>query len=183
METDRDIYKDMKESNIFDFTNYSPENEYYDDETNKLVPGKILIIHHIEYDVTLRIITGKFKDEMGGKAIEEFVGLRSKMYSIKGKDGEQKNTAKGVSKTVSENVLTHEDYVRCLMEKTTMKNKMTRFVHDKHQISTVDQVKTTLSPFNDKRFILEDGVSHSFGHWATKETELMDIYCESFSEL
>ena len=74
----------------------------------------------------------------------------------------KKNTAKGVSKTVSENVLTHEDYVRCLMEKTTMKNKMTRFVHDKHQISTVDQVKTTLSPFNDKRFILEDGVSHSF---------------------
>ena len=98
LETDRDIYKDMKESNIFDFTNYSPLNEYYDGETNKLVPGKILIINHIEYDVTLRIITGKFKDEMGGKAIEEFVGLRSKMYSIKAKDGEQKNTAKGVRK-------------------------------------------------------------------------------------
>ena len=101
------------------------------------------------------IISGKFKDEMGGKPIKEFIGLRSKMYSILSEAGEQKNTAKGVSRSVSENILTHGDYWKCLFEKTSMKNKMMRFVHDRHQLYTVEQNKTSLRPFNDKRYILE----------------------------
>ena len=102
---------------------------------------------------------------MGGKAIKEFVGLRSKMYSILSEGDEQKNTAKGVSRNVSDNILTHQHYRDCLFKKTSMKNKMIRFVHDRHQLYTVEQNKTSLSPFNDKRYILEDGVSHSFGHY------------------
>ena len=39
-----------------------------------------------------KIISGKFKDEMGGKPIKEFIGLISKMYSILSEAGEQKNT-------------------------------------------------------------------------------------------
>ena len=50
-----------KHESRFDFSNYSPDHPNFD-LSNKLVPGK-------------------FKDEMGGKLIEEFVGLRSKMYS------------------------------------------------------------------------------------------------------
>ena len=46
-----------------------------------------------------------------------------------------------------------------------MKNKMIRFVHDRHQLYTVEQKKTSLSPFNDKRYILGDGKSHSFEHY------------------
>ena len=37
------------------------------------------------------------KDEFGGVIIIEFVGLKSKMYSIKKVDGKEHNTAKGVS--------------------------------------------------------------------------------------
>ena len=37
------------------------------------------------------------KDEFGGVIVVEFVGLKSKMYSIKKIDGKQYNTAKGVS--------------------------------------------------------------------------------------
>ena len=37
------------------------------------------------------------KDEFGGAIITEFVGLKSKMYSIKKIDGKEHNTAKGVS--------------------------------------------------------------------------------------
>ena len=87
------------------------------------------------------IISGEFKDEMGGKPIQEFVGLRSKIYSIKAVDGEQKNTAKGVSRYVSENILTHQAYLNCLVNKTSMKNKMIRFVHDCHQLYTVEQTR------------------------------------------
>ena len=111
---------------------------------------------------------------MGRKAIQEFVGLRSKMYSIKAVDGEQKNTAKGVSRYVSENILTHQAYLNCLVNKTSMKNKMIRFVHDCHQLYTVEQNKTSLSPFNDKRYIQEDGVSHSFGHYDMELVNVLD---------
>ena len=37
------------------------------------------------------------KDEFGGVIVSEFVGLKSKMYSIKKNDGKEHNTAKGVS--------------------------------------------------------------------------------------
>ena len=46
---------------MFDFSNYSTKSKYYDD-LNKLVIGKT-------------------KEETGGAAIEEFVGLKPKMYS------------------------------------------------------------------------------------------------------
>ena len=38
---------------------------------------------------------GIMKDEFGGVIIIEFVGLKSKMYSIKKVDGKEHNTAKG----------------------------------------------------------------------------------------
>ena len=34
------------------------------------------------------------KDESGGKLIDEFVGLKSKMYSMKNIDGKETNIAK-----------------------------------------------------------------------------------------
>ena len=37
------------------------------------------------------------KDVFEGKIIDEFVGLKSKMYSIKNIDGKETNTAKGVN--------------------------------------------------------------------------------------
>ena len=51
METDRDIKKDMKESNLFDFSNF-PKNiqktdkDYYYSEDNKFVPGMFLIHYY-----------------------------------------------------------------------------------------------------------------------------------------
>ena len=37
------------------------------------------------------------KDASEGKVIGEFVGLKSKMYSMKNIDGKESNTAKGVN--------------------------------------------------------------------------------------
>ena len=48
---------------LFDFSNYSKDSKFFN-ETNKKVIGKI-------------------KDEFGGIIVSEFVGLKSKMYSIK----------------------------------------------------------------------------------------------------
>ena len=46
------------------------------------------------FDKTNKKVIGKMKDEFGGVIVDEFVGLKSKMYSIKKIDGKE---AKGVS--------------------------------------------------------------------------------------
>ena len=59
---------------MFDFGNYSKDSKFFN-ETNKKVIGKM-------------------KDESEGKIIDEFVGLKSRMYSMKNIDGKESNTAK-----------------------------------------------------------------------------------------
>ena len=44
------------------------------------------------------------KNEVKGKIISEFVGLKSKMYSLTGVDNEEVKKAKGVNKNVVENI-------------------------------------------------------------------------------
>ena len=56
-----DVYEDFgSDKEMFDFSNYSTKSKYYDN-SNKLVIGKM-------------------KDETGGVAIEEFGGLKPKMF-------------------------------------------------------------------------------------------------------
>ena len=72
------VYEEFFEwKNLFDFSNYSKDIKYFD-ETNKKVIGKM-------------------KDEFGGVIVDKFVGLKSKMYSIKKIDGKESNTAEGVN--------------------------------------------------------------------------------------
>ena len=58
------------------------------------------------------------KDESNGEIIEEFVGLRTKMYSLKTKKEEMKK-AKVVRKNVVKKYISHPDYVDCLFEERT----------------------------------------------------------------
>ena len=61
----KDFYEDMKEMiDEFDTSDYKKDNSYGLPQVNK----KVL---------------GKFKDEMNGKILEEFIGLASKLYSNK----------------------------------------------------------------------------------------------------
>ena len=63
-----DIYeKNFKHKHLFDFSNY-PEDSKFFDSTNKKVIGKM-------------------KDVLEGKATGEFVGLKSKLHSMKAIDG------------------------------------------------------------------------------------------------
>ena len=59
-------------------------------------------------------VVGEFKDETQGSPICEFIGLRSKMYSIKLDDGSEKKTAKGIVRNVIKNHLKHENYKQIL---------------------------------------------------------------------
>ena len=58
------VYEEFYQwKDLFDFSNYLKDSRFYDDTNKKVI--------------------GKMKDECGGVVIDEFIGLKSKMYSIK----------------------------------------------------------------------------------------------------
>ena len=57
----------------------------------------LIIIIIINYDNSNKLVIGKMKDETGAVAIEEFVGLKPKMYSFLVDNNEHKK-AKGMNK-------------------------------------------------------------------------------------
>ena len=102
-------------------------------------------------------------DELQGKVLEEVVCLRSKLYSIKFNGG-VKQSAKGVQKSVKKS-LHHEAYRECLFNKTTMQKEMTQLRSENHQIIVNRLSKVALNAFDDKRYLLGDGIqSLAYGH-------------------
>ena len=70
-----DVYEELfKHEHLFDFSNFPKDSKFFD-ETNKKVIGKM-------------------KDEFGGGVVAEFVGLKSKRYSVKKIAGKELKTAK-----------------------------------------------------------------------------------------
>lgn len=125
--------------------------------------------NHSLFSVENRAVVGKFKDETDGIPIREFIGLRSKMYSILIGSDKQKNTAAGVKKYVRDRELNHELYRTILqglvspippgqpLEDHLI--RQTAFRSHDHTVYTVDQCKVGLTRYDDKRWILEDGIS------------------------
>ena len=125
--------KFFKWKDFFDFSNYSKNSKFFD-ETNKKVIGKM-------------------KDEFGGVIVTEFVGLKSKMYSMKKNDGKEYNTAKGVS-----NAAEFNKFKDVLFNETIIRHKMNRIQTKKHKLGTYKINKISFSCFGDKRYVLDDGI-------------------------
>ena len=143
-----DVYQDFwNDKDRFDNSDY-PENSPYFDKTNKKV-------------------IGKFKDESAGIAITEFVGLKSKMYSYLKSDDKCGKTAKGVKKNIIKNHIKHEDYKNVLFKNEQMQHKMKTIRSERHHIGSYEINKISLSCFDDKRYIAENGIkSLAYGHYA-----------------
>ena len=135
-----------EETNYFDRSNYTRESGMYC-EKNEMIPGK-------------------FKDECPLIPIQEFVGLRSKMYSMKLGDNCSKATAKGVGKIAREQI-THEQYYESLFNSKDFTHEDVRIAQKNHELTTRKFTKKSLCPFNDKRHIERNGdefIVHSIGH-------------------
>lgn len=120
---------------------------------------------------TNKKVLGKFKDETGGVPIKEFVGLRAKCYSFVTAENHTEQKAKGVNKKALKAYLSHQDYREILLA-STMDSKLATFHSFRstaHEISTVRVCKQALNKFDDKRFILEDGVTtRAHGHYLNR---------------
>ena len=142
-----DVYKDFwNDKDKFDNSDY-PESSPYFDKTNKKV-------------------IGKFKDEAAGVPICEFVGLRSKMYSYMKDDQKGGKTAKGIKNNVIKNDIKHENYKQTLFNEEQMHHKMKTIRSQRHQLSSYEINKVSLSCFDDKRYIHDNGTSsYAYGHY------------------
>ena len=142
-----DVYRDFWiDKDKFDNSDY-PEGSPYFDKTNKKV-------------------IGKFKDETAGVPICEFVGLRSKMYSYIKDNEKGGKTAKGIKKNVIKNNITHKNYRDTLFNNKQMHHKMKTIRSENHQLGSYEINKVSLSCFDDKRYIHDDGItSYAYGHF------------------
>ena len=117
---------------MFDFSNYPKDSKFFDQANKKVIR--------------------KMKVESEEKIIDEFVGLKSKMYSMRNIDDKESNTAKGVNITTEFN-----EFEDTLFNKKIIRHKMRKIQGKKHKMGTYEIKKIPLSVFDDKRFVLNDG--------------------------
>ena len=143
----KDAYKDFfKDESKFDNSDYNKESPFYNTANKKVI--------------------GKFKDEAAGIPIIEFIGLRSKMYSYMKDDMKGGKTAKGIKKNVIKKDIKHEDYKNALFNNKQIHHKTKTIRSEKHQLGSFELNKISLSCFDDKRFIHQNGItSYAYGHY------------------
>ena len=148
-----DIYEDMMHSlDLYDTSEYPNHSQLFSLKNKKII--------------------GKMKDETYGNPIHAFVGLKSKMYAYtfeqNGKEIQAKR-AKGVKKSVVQNQIKYEQYLECIEERKVLICNMKQIRSYDHQLYNISINKLGLSPYDDKRYILNDGISTlPYGHWRIK---------------
>ena len=142
-----DAYADfIQNKDIFDNSDYNKKSPFYFDHNKKVI--------------------GKFKDEAAGIPVTEFVGLRSKMYSYTLDNKQTKRTAKGIKKNIIQNNLSHDNYKKVLLSDEQIHHSMKTIRSVNHQLSSYELNKISLSCFDDKRYIHENGItSFAYGHY------------------
>jgi len=160
--TTDDVYKDMQEdSHLYDTSDYPTTHSLHSNK-NKKIPGLM-------------------KDEMNGAIIEEFVGLRAKMYSVKLFGGKELKKAKGVPKMVVDKEIQHDNYKRSLLQQWQTNARFNTIQSKRHQLRLLEMKKKSLCPGDDKRWVCEDGFTTlAHGHYQTidepeDEDDEMDI--------
>ena len=142
-----DVYQDFwNDKGKFDNRDYPENSSYYCNANKKTI--------------------GKFKYEACGVPITEFVGLKSKMYSYIKSGGKGGKTAKGIKKNAIRNNIKHKDYKNVLLNNEQLHHKMKTITSQKHQLGSYEINEVSLSCFDDKRYIHDNGTSsYAYGHY------------------
>lgn len=139
-----DFYEDMyNNSDYYDMSEYPKESDFYNDKNKKVL--------------------GKFKDETATAVITNFVGIRSKVYTIKS-DKKVIKKAKGVSRIVVEKNIGFEDYKDCVLNDTSCYKLINSIRTNNLTNYSITQNKLALSNKDDKR-VWEGTKSRAYGHW------------------
>ena len=105
------------------------------------------------------------KNETAGIQIQEFIGLRAKLYSLITAN-EEKKRAKGTKKYVVKKMIRYSDYKNVLQKGCLLRHQMNMFRSQNHDLKTITVNKISLSAFDDKRYLQNDGISsYAYGHY------------------
>ena len=145
-----DIYEDFKDiSKHMDYSGYDKAHKCYDPINKKVL--------------------GKFKDEVDGKIITHFIGLKPKSYSFKVyKQDKEEKKSKGIVKHKVKKELNFVKYLEALNnnECDTVTFKSIR--SKQHQIYSIKQTKQALSSYDNKRYYSDSVRSLPYGHFFIK---------------
>ena len=133
-----DIYNIMKRDiKRFDTSDYPAKNQFNMPLVNKK-------------------FVGLMKDECNGRIMTEFIGLRSKMYSVRVEGQDHIKKMKRVKTEAVEKTITVDDFLQCLRDRL-IKRREQRIIRSRlHQVYTEKQIKIALSPHDDKRYLPPD---------------------------
>ena len=147
----------LENSNYFDFSDYPSSHPCFE----KMGKNEIKQIQLMN-----KKRLGKFKDEMKGYDMEEFVGLRAKVYAFKSNEEETKKL-KGIKRSVVKQEIHFAHYKSCIINRIQYKHTMNTFKSTKHELQTIAINKTSLSCYDDKRYICNDGIrTLPHGHYS-----------------
>ena len=100
------------------------------------------------------------KDEYDGKSILTFAGLKSKMYSLLDESSNEKSTDKGHNAFIE-----FQEFYDTLFKKNNLRHTVGGIKFKNHNFGTYGTNKISLSCFDDKRYILRNGIETlAYGH-------------------
>ena len=142
----QNLHQDMSEAlHHFDTSNFEPDHPLYSTRNHRVL--------------------GKMKSETGSTPPLEFVGLRSKMYSLSCDTKSQKKV-KGIQQRYVKKHVQHQSFVQILKNTSqTTTAKFRTFKSTNHVLNTIEMTKLCLSAMDDKRYVLDDGErTLDYGH-------------------
>nr|XP_018913796.1 PREDICTED: uncharacterized protein LOC109041820 [Bemisia tabaci] len=145
VEAKGDLYKFMSENmDQFDTSDFPKDHSLHSDR-NKKIPGV-------------------FTEEFNGDPIKFVVSLRPKMYSVTTVNSEKKR-GKGVKTSTLQKEITVSDYLDCLFQRKDFSHDQCSIISKKHVLYTVKTKKKTLSSYDDKRMVENNGITTiSYGY-------------------
>ena len=110
------------------------------------------------------------KDELSGKVMTHYIGLKPKSYCYKvyGEDEEHKRS-KGILKHKVANELNYNKCEETLHGDLKDKVEFNTIRSKSHQIYSINQVKYSLSNDDHKRYWLDNCSSLPFGHYSINQ--------------
>ena len=142
----QDIYEDLKQiEDYMDFSDYPTD--------------------HPNYNIANKKVLGKFKDEMNGHIITEFIGLKPKMYAMKVEKGNEQKQAKGVPKNIVKQNMDFNLYKKTLEENHVFNVEFNSIRSYRHQLFSISCSKTGLSNYENKRYYENEYLSYPHGHY------------------
>ena len=137
---------------FFDLSNFSKDCKYYSGDNNK-VPGKM-------------------KHKNGGAPIIEFISSKPKSNTVIDVNNYEKIVHKGHNSNIKsdefKDVINNKKVIRHPMKEITFKN---------YKMYTQENNKISLSYFDDKRYIIEDGINTlAYGHKDIPKNDLKKYF-------